>query len=309
MITDRSNRQPDLESILASEPDAERESLRRAWDALAEYPEDPFYRELWQATVWDSIDAHLSESQPAEPEVVRLRTMTFPRVAAAAVLLAALIGVGIAARPVSYTADRGELLSVTLPDGSSVDMNSGSSISHPRWFLTARNVRLDGEAYFDVVDQSDPFVVETSDARVTVVGTQFNVHARGQTIVSVVSGAVEISPLSAESSMQIEAEEHAIVRGSKVALTDQLDNETALAWRRRDLVFRDARLDVVAAEIERRFAVRIHLSGNELAGRRVTTNLRQPLTVETVVRDLCEALQVRYRHTSDGFELFTEAPT
>ncbi|WP_339737582.1 FecR family protein [uncultured Sunxiuqinia sp.] len=68
---------------------------------------------------------------------------------------------------------------VTLPDGSRVWINAGSSIKYPVDFdETQRIVQLDGEAYFDVItNKSRPFYVETWGLKLKATGTQFNVRA------------------------------------------------------------------------------------------------------------------------------------
>lgn len=298
----------DIESILATEAPSQRASLLRTWDAAERQPDEDAYRDLWQKTVWESIEAQLvDDDNESSTREDGFQGVSLFRFAAAAAVIAALVGIGLVLIPVSHEANPGEIHAMVLPDGSFVELNSGSTIEFGRWFFTGRNVKLTGEAFFDVVDSGDPFVVETFNARVHVVGTQFNVRAWGQTTVSVVSGTVNVSSLSASRSISLIPDDHAVVHGLDVARIDQLDNEAALAWRKGDFVFADERLDLVAAEIERRFAVRVRLSGVGLADRRVTTNLRQPLSVETVVRDVCEALGLRYRRTSDGFELFAES--
>lgn len=68
---------------------------------------------------------------------------------------------------------------VFLPDGTSVWLNAGSKISYSQNYnATDRQVKLQGEAYFDVeTNPGKPFVVQTSEMNVTAYGTQFNVKA------------------------------------------------------------------------------------------------------------------------------------
>src|SRR5690606_30157184 len=67
---------------------------------------------------------------------------------------------------------------VTLPDGTSVWLNAGSSLRYPvRFSAHERLVELDGEAYFDVVTTGSTFKVVSNGQTVEVLGTQFNVYA------------------------------------------------------------------------------------------------------------------------------------
>ncbi|MCK3685600.1 FecR domain-containing protein [Maribellus sp. YY47] len=65
----------------------------------------------------------------------------------------------------------------TLPDGSVVWLNAGSSFSYPVQFGKIRTVNLVGEAFFEVVKSSKPFIVNTEYGEVKVKGTSFNVKA------------------------------------------------------------------------------------------------------------------------------------
>ena len=76
-----------------------------------------------------------------------------------------------------YTAQRGEIGEVLLPDGSTVTLNSGSTLSYPEKFGRRRVVRLSGEAVFTVTaSRRHTFTVETDGMDVTAHGTVFNVR-------------------------------------------------------------------------------------------------------------------------------------
>ncbi len=65
---------------------------------------------------------------------------------------------------------------VVFADGSVVWLNSYSVMEHKEDFATNRVVALTGEAYFDIAaDTANPFVVHTSNLKVTVTGTRFNI--------------------------------------------------------------------------------------------------------------------------------------
>ena len=66
---------------------------------------------------------------------------------------------------------------VILPDGSTVTLNSGSTLSYPEKFGRRRVVRLSGEAVFTVTaSRRHTFTVETDGMDVTAHGTVFNVR-------------------------------------------------------------------------------------------------------------------------------------
>ncbi len=73
---------------------------------------------------------------------------------------------------------KGEFV-LSLSDGSRIWLNSESTVEYPTRFLPGeRKVRLRGEAYFQIArDTASPFVIETAQAQIQVLGTSFNLRA------------------------------------------------------------------------------------------------------------------------------------
>ena len=71
---------------------------------------------------------------------------------------------------------------ITLPDGTRVWLNAGSSLKYPTFFANnQREVTLDGEGYFEVSENADrPFIVHTQSLDVRATGTSFNLKAYPQ---------------------------------------------------------------------------------------------------------------------------------
>jgi transmembrane sensor len=80
-----------------------------------------------------------------------------------------------------------------LKDGSNIILAEGSLLTQ----TVLRNVDLEGSAYFDISkDPSNPFVVTTHHGKVTVLGTEFNIHTTGsKTQIYVSEGKVQVSYL------------------------------------------------------------------------------------------------------------------
>ncbi|MCM1178262.1 MAG: FecR domain-containing protein [Clostridium sp.] len=82
----------------------------------------------------------------------------------------------------STVSSTGQQMLLTLPDGTSVQLNSGSSLKYPQTFSSRKRVvELTGEAMFDVAANPDkPFIVQTFVSDIQVLGTKFNVVADQQ---------------------------------------------------------------------------------------------------------------------------------
>src|SRR4029077_9414852 len=78
-----------------------------------------------------------------------------------------------------YSTDIGERRSITLADGSTVDLNARSQL-RVEFSKSERRVELlDGQALFQVAkDKQRPFIVHSGDATVRAVGTQFDVYRK-----------------------------------------------------------------------------------------------------------------------------------
>lgn len=98
---------------------------------------------------------------------------------------------------ITATAIPGQIISLGLPDGTLVQLNSGATIHYPAMFKgKEREVCLEGEAFFEVAyDSKKPFIVKTFATDIKVLGTKFNVNAdreTGEFSVTLAEGLVQV---------------------------------------------------------------------------------------------------------------------
>lgn len=232
-----------------------------------------------------------------QPLSVRSRRFVTPlRSALAASLVLVAIGSAfwLQQRGVYETAI-GEERSLTLADGSTIDLNAQSRV-RVHFTATERSIDLlEGQVLFHVThDTARPFIVHSGAASVRAVGTQFDVDRRsGETIVTVVEGRVAVLPDSLlqpvsvkavdSSAPAISAPDFALIgpggaggllltAGEQVTLTAQAtsrptrtDVTAAIAWTQRKLVFASSPLTQVADEYNRYHQKRIVIRDRRLA--------------------------------------------
>jgi transmembrane sensor len=138
---------------------------------------------------------------PAEPDVFRAARKSLwrrPILAAASIAFLLAIAGGVwwwqTQRYPLYTTDIGERRSITLADGSTVDLNARSRL-RIEFSRTERRVELlVGQALFQVAkDKHRPFIVASGEATVRAVGTQFDVYRKDTgTTVTVLEGRVAV---------------------------------------------------------------------------------------------------------------------
>ncbi|ENO85967.1 FecR family protein [Thauera linaloolentis] len=168
-----------------------------------------------------------------------------------------------------YATERGQRLNVTLPDGSTLQLDAATQ-AEVRLYRQRREVRLaDGQAMFTVrSDPAQPFEVLTDAVRISVVGTRFSVrHTQsgldaGKTVVAVESGRVRVSTAGHQAPggaawHLAEAVELAAGQGvsadeaGRLAPVVSLPADGVAPWRAGRVSFDDTTLAQALAEFER----------------------------------------------------------
>jgi len=178
--------------------------------------------------------------------------------ALAASLAVAVVGVNQwpgAAPSETFIAAPGQTRQVTLADGSHVWLNAGSRID-VRLERRARRVQLaDGEAVFDVThDAARPFLISTGQREVRVVGTEFNLRQRdGDFDLTVRRGVVEVRPEgeAAARPTRVAAGHRLTAQRGTAGVLTQTPPDAAFAWTQGQLVYENAALSAVAADLSR----------------------------------------------------------
>jgi transmembrane sensor len=200
---------------------------------------------------------------------VRTFTPTWQKVAAC-LLFAAIIAAGgmwwLSPRAVTYETRAGELHTVKLPDGSTIQMNARSRIQSE---FTARERTVDliaGEALFSVAkDAERPFTVRSDSTRVRALGTQFDVYRKDSgSVITVVQGAVSVDEVLVYAGEQATTTAHAPTQ------VHAANAATAIAWTEGQLVFDSTPLRDVAAELNRVGTRRLLLEDNSILNLHIT---------------------------------------
>lgn len=248
---------------------------------------------------WDDLNALTLLAVPAEQKkIVKIRSTSFASFAkilssTAAVAALSLFVITIWPQPSldqdipkklqSYSTNIGEQRLITLPDNSTVLLNTKSqfNIAYTDEF---RDIYLiQGEAHFDVVSSTErPFRVFAGKSRVLAVGTAFSVHLKKATVdVTVTHGSVKIDSIRDTSSALLDTnvKTQSIVSAGQAAEFDQLVGTietTPLpsaslipAWHHGKLKFSGEPLEQVVEEISRYSPLSIVILDSELRNLRI----------------------------------------
>jgi transmembrane sensor len=166
---------------------------------------------------------------------------------------------------------KGQRTFVTLEDGTKIWLNADSKLSYPKSFANAntREIQLEGEAYFDVAhNKQQPFIVHTSDIRIKVLGTSFNVKSYGKdrTIeTTLIQGKVTIESANDSSQLTLLPNQQAVFEkeSRRLFLEHREEIVDYTAWKEGRLVFLDQPLSDIINELERWFNVTIQVEDRE----------------------------------------------
>ncbi|AMT89871.1 MULTISPECIES: FecR family protein [Pseudomonas] len=248
----------------------------------------------------------LAETPPA-----RRQRRPLLRYAVAASVLAVALGLGLFSglnHPGGYRAEfataPGERKHVALPDGSLIDLNSRSRLQ-VRYEQDRRVIELSaGEAMFSVEhDASRPFIVEAGSGKVTVTGTRFDVRRDAtQTRVAVEQGTVKVQGSAAPDNefINLTAGLGTAVDAQGQVLPAYAVNPAQLtAWRNGKLVFNNASLGEVAAEVSRYRDKPLTVTQPNVASLRLTSVFKSDDT-DALLKALPSILPVTVRTLADG---------
>ncbi len=318
-------RSAELEEELSRLPGEERLEFMQAWELVGKaekhIDDAPELDDAWtdlQSRIQVSARPRISrrDRRARRSSALRRRSLVFGGV----LLAGAVIFLWIWQLPLTAVAPAGALNAVTLADGSTVHLNSGTRLRYRARTLPGasdrlRSVELDGEAFFEIAPAEQPFIVETPAAVIEVLGTRFNVRARMEqgdlgTEVTLASGHVRVRGRhSSDRPVRLtrpgEKVHIALTAGADFSLdTDTTTLDYVLAWRRDAFAAIDRPVVSIVAEIERRYALTIQVEDDEALQSSMTLLYGPGTRAERILHDICLVQGCRYRPTSRGFAIF-----
>lgn len=197
---------------------------------------------------------------------------------------------------VIITDPKSDLQTVLLPDGSSVMLNASSVFRYPKRFNPReREVFLDGEAYFDVADDTRrTFIVHTEKQRVNVLGTEFNVLAYASdpyTITTLISGDVHLEIYNNEDSLKSEIamkpnQQVFFDKDLQETTIREVDPQEVTSWLNGVYSFKDTPLEHIARRLEKVHGVSFIIPREELRKEQYTGKFFANQTLEEVAEVL-----------------------
>jgi transmembrane sensor len=299
----------------------EERTLFEAWLHASEQNRDLFYetKVLWYAAriehygsqqqlgnALNRFNVNMLESQRQRKRKIYLQWIRYAAIFSGTVIVWLFMVLGPAKKSpkASITAsvahtDSSKL--VILGDGTRVWLNSNSSITYPPQFSNEKRlVTLNGEAYFDVThDSSHPFIIQTSNISIKVLGTSFNVQAypgEKQAEAVLVSGSIAVGDSLGNNLAVMKPGEMARFEKNEHKLTIQNVNpEIYTSWRYGQVSLNAASLTTILNKLTEIYQVRFSVAPTLSDSTRYNFTFLKKKTVTEVMDMLCFVAPIRYQ--------------
>ena len=251
------------------------EQVKNLWNNTADHKD--LDRKYLTEKSWNEISGMLGKNKPVIP-MKRL----LPRVAvAASILLIAAIGISIFFsryyQKEKIVESSSNVTKIILPDNSIVWLNRNTKLIYGKNFTHHRFVKLYGEGYFVVKhDAKHPFEITTSNSKITVLGTEFNVSAYVDSVteVTVTSGEVKVTGINktlAENTVLLLPGEKGVNKGnSRKIQKETSDNPNYMSWKTHDFIFDNTNIRDIVHLVNNIYDTHIRLENDSVQNCNIT---------------------------------------
>ncbi len=288
----------------------EEENILQAW---LEESEDNRHTFLSERKLYDAIILRGKvEVEGEEEEEVRhfpWRILTIST-AVAAVVAFISITASIYFMNQSFRSERmnivdvpqGQRTTLILNDGTKVCLNAQTHLEYPQSFkpYDQRNVKLDGEAYFEVnKDKKHPFIVMTPHGKITVTGTKFYVESYSSSRsfeTTLMEGKVNVS--NDKEQIDLLPNERCVLKSGKL-VCEAITDYDVYRWIEGLYCFKDMPLKNVLNEFEKYYNVRFIMKG-DVPNTQITGKFRLIDGVDFALKVLQRGIKFKFKRDVDS---------
>ena len=198
---------------------------------------------------------------------------------------------------------------LVLSDGSKVFLNSESQLTFPSYFEgDTRYVELSGEAYFEVKKDGKPFIIQTSDLSIEVLGTSFNVNAyktNPYVNTTLVKGSIRVHlPENQETFLLKPEHNFRLDKLSDEISVQQVNTDIYTAWVKGEFVFRNQPLTEIFTQLERWYDFRIIYESPDIRKMRFTGSAEKARPLNYLLDQIQAVTDIQYKYKKDKIILY-----
>lgn len=269
--------------------------LPEDWEKVARHSEPQFSK--GKDDVWNDMVAEI-DGKTQDPKVIQLRWFKYAAAAAIVLLLSITAFLRFYTETVSVPA--GLHKSVSLPDGSTVELNAATELSfHPFWWQFDRSIKMEGEAFFDVKKGSS-FSVISKNGITTVLGTSFNINSREESyIVFCKTGKVSVE-LEASKVVIMSNESAQLKANGELEKRTGVNGSEFIGWVDDQFIFNARPLRYVTKEIELQYNIDLNILEDDVADWKFTGAFNRSDDVNVTLEVISISMGIKFEQNSDG---------
>jgi transmembrane sensor len=199
-------------------------------------------------------------------------------------------------------------LQITLPDQTTVWLSPESKLKYPLVYSRKeRRVFMEGEGYFEVSpDPKHPFIVDTKNVDVEVLGTSFNLEAYtadGKIKTTLVRGSVKfLESITNQSKMMKPGEQLTFNVADQNVTVEEVNTDIYRLVKKGMLLFKRNNMHEVCGKLERWFMVPVNYKGTFNKDLLFTAKFEEE-SIETILRIISQTFPIKYKILKDHIEI------
>jgi transmembrane sensor len=248
---------------------------------------------------WNHLSQNLDlDSRKRLPASKPKKRLHFWHYAAACAVIVAFIGALVSksivnqselVKEIEVVVPRGETRNILLPDNTVVFLNSDTKLSYNTSFgKKKREVSLAGEAFFNVTyKEGKPFIVNTPENIIKVLGTAFNVNTypdENLHQISLERGKIEVSDQNKDYFALLPNQTYLLLRNSgssKIFKTEHVEDYSS--WSRGKIILRNQRFSDMARDLERSHNVVFDIQNERVLTSRYTGEFSREESIRKIL--------------------------
>lgn len=226
-----------------------------------------------------------------------------------AIILAGIISINfyLSKKTITYTAFN-NIIEQETPDGSIIDINTNSTVEYND-SKKIRNTKLKGTAFFKVKHNDKvPFIVETQNVKVSVLGTSFLIESvENENFINVIVNTGKVSMKTETDEIFLIAGEKGVYDKKEQKLYKKQNNDiNFMSWKTKNIEFNNSELTEVVKTLSKTYNKKIIVDDNiDLNSTKLTAKFNKK-SLKSVLNIIKETLDIDIKEGKDNIIILTE---
>ncbi len=205
---------------------------------------------------------------------------------------------------------KGKVYNVNLIDGTNAELNANTSIAFNTATISKyRTIDLKGEAFFDVThNKARPFIVQSSDMKIEVLGTEFNVSnyvTNDYTSTTLIDGSIKVSNPQGENKIITPGDQAKLFRNQNQIIVNKINTQNVVSWASSIMIFDNEKLENLIPKLNEWYNTEFVIVGDALKEFTFTGTLRKKHELTYFLEILKYTENINYEISEGQVKLFS----